>query len=606
MDSLGAGLVVTLTSSIWDIDTQPLDLESKHQIFAVTAFDFQMGVVNYLQDWSGGACGGISTFCVLVNTYGLVVFHPDFQRGNGVSSGGGKPFYNTFLGLREPDLADALIENNLLHKLKNTRSADSTTLTTMFRLNEKKISDLGGVASGTLDSSSLKCLKSPAVGAPPMKWFLSQVAYSNLALLVVDGYVKKSGVCLNETLPDPPTERIKTSCGSPGSSPLTSSVAVDRLIRAPPSDKRLFHKCAKCSIGSYGSSTAAAFLVVGTDDLTQAQEEKNELECSKCPSGYITATVGLRSCSACESGKVASQASEDCNSCPHGKTSDAGSIVCSSCPAGWFATPKISLNALSAFKEPSYCQTCPKGWYQDKAGMDFCINCPEDTYGPSDGSFSSIQCLNCDAERTTASSVPGFNVSSSSSSSSASSSSASLTTNSKSAVAFTTKSKEDDVCFCKGVTDAERKAAQNQYTDGKYKESVLKVFGSYCEEWDNIAGSPYKDYCPEDLDICSVAGNWCPQHWCFVNDPEACAARGFDVSAGTVFATASGEPNTFYSFGICGYPNCYDVSGLHWRCSFFFSYELFLPSTIFFFLCGLKFAEILFNPSSSSSSSSSE
>ena len=593
IDTGGAGMVATLTAAIWNFDTQPLDLQSKHQIFAVVGFDFAIGVVNYLQDLSDGACGSSTTFCVLLNTYGLVVFHPDFQRGQSDRSGG-KPVYNTFLGLREPDLADSLIENKLLYKLKNTRSADSKTLTTMFRLNEKKISDLGGVASGTLDSDNLKCLKSPGVGAPPIKWYLSQVARSNTALLVVDGYIKKSGTCLHETLADPPTERIRTSCGSSGSSPLTSSVTVDRLIRAPPSDKRLFHKCAKCKIGFYGSSMVASFLVVGTDVSVLAQEGKKD--CTKCPSGYITATVGLRSCSLCELGKISAPASEDCNSCPHGKTSDTDSIVCNSCPSGWFAVPRIGLNALSVLNEPSYCQTCPKGWYQDKAGTKFCIRCPPDTFGPSDGSYSSTQCLHCDAERTTESSVLVLETSNVplSSSPPTFSASSSTATSAKSAVVLDTKSKEDDVCFCKGVTDEERKAAQNQYTDNKYLESVLKIYGGRCEQWDNLIGSPNQEFCPPNVDVCVPHGNWCSQHWCYVNDPEACAARGFDVVPSTVFATANGEPNAFYSYEICGYPNCFDVSKLTLYVHNHVGSMLFIFAKILFFILFLFFFFLLF------------
>jgi hypothetical protein len=124
--------------------------------------------------------------------------------------------------------------------------------------------------------------------------------------------------------------------------------------------------------------------------------------------------------------------------------------------------------------------------------------------------------------------------------------------------AFDSIPKIDSACFCAGTTPEIRKTALNQYKDSKFDQDLLKIYGSSCAAWDDMAGTPYKEYCPADLDTCSQGGNWCRQNWCFVNDPVACAARGFDVAGGSVFSPSSGETTTYYSFGICGVADCYN------------------------------------------------
>ena len=114
VDGGGAGLVVTLSAVVWDKDTKPLDLERKHQIFGVAGYDFPLSNV-YWAKMSGGVCSHINIFCTLIDSFGSLVFHPAFASSNVVNGKiDGHPVSDMFLGVQEPDLADALIKHNLL------------------------------------------------------------------------------------------------------------------------------------------------------------------------------------------------------------------------------------------------------------------------------------------------------------------------------------------------------------------------------------------------------------------------------------------------------------------------------------------------------------
>jgi hypothetical protein len=562
IDSGGAGLISTLSVVVWNKDTTPLDLERKHQKFGVVGFDFIIGKSDLLRKMSGGACGSATLFCTLIDEYGSLVFYDEFAAAKDGYLEDGKSVHDLFLGLREPDLADALIKNELLVLQPRQLSPDSKLLTSNFRLNEKKIQDLGGVATGTLLTEQLRCLKLSSISAPPIKWYLSYVKGSNTAVLVVEGYARKNGACNFETAPLPPTKNNLKQC------PISTSRS-DTLLRAPKSNIRLHHVCLKCKVGDFAMDLASAFVI---DGIHQQQKEETHFgHCDRCPEGYITPNTGMRTCSACDAGTTASPGASVCIPCSHGKTAEkASKVPCTSCPSGWYATPKVSLTAFSQLKEPSFCQACPSGWYQDRHGStQGCIKCPKDTYSPTTGNIAHLLCLHCTPERTTRSSVPTINTivnpvltnnSATSAAAAATAAYSTVTSNVDTASTFSvfnTQPKIDTACFCKGTTVAERKAAANHYTDSKYNQDILKMYGSSCREWDNLRGSPYKQYCPADLNTCTQAGNWCRQKWCFVNDPEACAARGFDIAGGSVFSYPSGEPIKYYSYGLCGYPDCY-------------------------------------------------
>ena len=204
---------------------------------------------------------------------------------------------------------------------------------------------------------------------------------------------------------------------------------------------------------------------------------------------------------------------------------------------------------------------CPSGWYQDRQGsVNGCVGCPKDTYSPTSGNVAKLLCLDCKAQRTTRSSYPiklhDDNKSTTTTSASAEFTKNTLVTTMK-MTTFDSLPKIDSACFCVGTTLKIRQTSANQYTDSKFDRDLLKLYGSSCEVWDEMPGTPYNDYCPVGVDTCSQVGNWCRQKWCFVNDPVACGTRGFDVAGSTVFSPASGEAIVFYSYGVCGTPDCY-------------------------------------------------
>ena len=351
-DAGGAGIVATLSSVVWNKDTKPLDLERKHQIFGVVGYDFSVSSSDVLHDMSVGVCSHLNIFCTLIDTFGSLVFYQDFAAATKEGYLDGQSIHDMFLGIKEPDLADALIEQDLLVLQPRQTSPDSKTLTSTYRLNEKKIQDLGGVATGTLRTEQLKCLELPSVDAPPIQWFVSFVQRSNTAILVVKGYARKnkSGTCNFKTAASPPIKVRRQKCP-----------ALAKVLRAPRSNKRLHQTCLRCQNGNYGTGLNAAFLVQDMASIAiinKGDDNTKMAKCRKCPSGFVTKNIGQRACSPCEAGKTASPDATVCVACPHGKTAKLQSTEpCAPCPQGWYATPKLGVTALALLKESSHC-TC--------------------------------------------------------------------------------------------------------------------------------------------------------------------------------------------------------------------------------------------------------
>ena len=530
---------------------------------------------------SNGKCSVPTTFCAMIDLTGFILFHS--KTINYLN----RPVHDIFLGLREPDLADALIDANFFVLEENLRSADSKLLKSIYRLNEKKLKDLGGTATGLLPfDGSLKCLQATS---EPSKWYLGRVVNSNTALLVVDRYVLKSTTeqCQYVTDVIPPIANFWNSCISSTTQQKTKQQKTkqqktkQQKIRTPKSSKSLYHICPKCNPGSF--STGLAFAVI--TNLNQLSQ--NSAQCLVCPNGYVTESVGLQSCDACIAGKSSSTRNEACVSCPWGKTASIASAVCTFCPAGFFARPKVSLSTLGRLKEPSLCSSCPSGWYSDKSGSKVCTKCPRDTYGPDEGSLSVRLCQKCEKDRTTSSSSheehgeehgeehDEENDEENDKDHAEEDEEHDDGDDKKTATTDTTDttstlSPANRPCYCQGTTVDTRKNSLIQYTDRKYDQALIKIYGSYCRAWDFIDGNPYKEWCPDNMDKCEPSMNWCTHQWCYVNDVEACEAQGYQVSGGTAFASISGEVNTFYSYELCGFPDCYarDENWINGICPF--------------------------------------
>jgi len=103
----------------------------------------------------------------------------------------------------------------------------------------------------------------------------------------------------------------------------------------------------------------------------------------------------------------------------------------------------------------------------------------------------------------------------------------------------------DARCKCIGIDP-------QWYMGGKHEDLPnIAQYGSSCNAWDNLDGTPwFADYCYMK-DMCS-ADNWCMGKWCYVDS--SCPSF---VST-SVFADVPGAPESLgYSYEACGSKDCY-------------------------------------------------
>jgi len=90
---------------------------------------------------------------------------------------------------------------------------------------------------------------------------------------------------------------------------------------------------------------------------------------------------------------------------------------------------------------------------------------------------------------------------------------------------------------------------------GKYNTGydAIDIYGTTCAAWDQMEGTPWKSYCPDNADFSLVANSWCQAPWCYV--ASSCSSK----IASSVFA---GSSTAYYSYATCGNtPDCYTNSG---------------------------------------------
>ena len=76
----------------------------------------------------------------------------------------------------------------------------------------------------------------------------------------------------------------------------------------------------------------------------------------------------------------------------------------------------------------------------------------------------------------------------------------------------------------------------------------VTIYGTSCAAWDQVPGTPWAPYCPQETDWCHSENNWCQLPWCYVRD--SCSSG----LAGKVFEGAM----TFFSYDTClSTPQCY-------------------------------------------------
>jgi hypothetical protein len=235
----------TLASVVWGPSLGPDSDERK--INGVTGFDFLYPVMdNFLPSLTDCSPKKVRDIgqeapreigCWLFELSGLFLSHTDFlasdedkekvQQAEGTgtddTAAGAWPIENVFVGKKEPDLADALIEAGIF-QLHSSRTPDSTKTVNFYRVNEEAfiVTNSDGtkttkrVLSGKLVPATSKCLRMPKDNGD-VTWFVSPVHDSNAFMLVVDGYRRQETECNVKTQSVPATERngqdIMNACG---------------------------------------------------------------------------------------------------------------------------------------------------------------------------------------------------------------------------------------------------------------------------------------------------------------------------------------------------------------------------------------------------------
>jgi len=264
--------------------------------------------------------------CYLIEKSGLFLTHSDFllsdeekkemqgvDSGDGSAAAGSWPIANVFIGVKEPDLADALIANNIL--VENTdRSPDSTANIIYYKINDSVFSGTSskdGVISGTLDLAQTKCLEVPADGGA-VSWFITPIAETNAYILIVDGYRRKSSECQHQTKAKPP-QPLKGGNGVIGKcfkqNLFTSS--------ARSSNKKMF-QCPVCRPGHY---SAVRFDICKPCPKGTFSKFSNAATCDKCIRGQYSEVEGQAACQRCDVGSYSLQvgaSKNPCKKCPSG------------------------------------------------------------------------------------------------------------------------------------------------------------------------------------------------------------------------------------------------------------------------------------------------
>jgi hypothetical protein len=216
---------------------------------------------------------------------GLFLSHTDFliseedkaaAAGTGTdgTEAGAWPIENVFVGKKEPDLADALIEAGIF-QLHKSRTPDSKLTVNFYRVNEEAFvvtadgtTTTKSVLSGKLTPATSKCLQAPLDNGD-VQWFVSPVRDSNAFILVVDGYRRKDEECTFKTQSEPPTaridEEIMNSCG-----------LQQKFVSEAESWQHKAGMCPACDEGEFGTGAYQP--------------------CQPCPPGTFSKYAGSSSC----------------------------------------------------------------------------------------------------------------------------------------------------------------------------------------------------------------------------------------------------------------------------------------------------------------------
>ena len=299
----------TLASVVWGPQ------QAERQITGVMGYDFLYPVMNDMvpsvSDCSNknvrdiGQNNPREICCWLIELSGLLLTHTDFLATKESELKEVKNYAqveNVFLGLKEPDIADVLIEAKVLIA-KTSRTPDSRNIIYTYRFDETKFTATNPVISGAFNSP-LSCLQAPKDGGE-VKWHISHVDDSNAFLLVVDGYRRKDTECTIETKSKPSDTRDNTdimdSCGKQqfffdeaSSWQTVCNTFLDGSVCGKcPSNSHIVSN--KGPVGSACHCNANFYSQI-TQDVTTGREN---LICKKCPD-KATSSKGSTSSSDCE------------------------------------------------------------------------------------------------------------------------------------------------------------------------------------------------------------------------------------------------------------------------------------------------------------------
>jgi hypothetical protein len=207
--------------------------------------------------------------------------------------------------------------------------------------------------------------------------------------------------------------------------------------------------CKKCEVGQYLSATEQ--VICKKCPIGFSQNDEGQASCIPCsPGEFNDATDGAAKCKLCAESTYfgAKGRNSRCIDCPVGWTSVQGSAKCQACVAGTFGkgcqlcpvgyarngtdddatqcrlcrlgeTTSIpgaaTCEKCDLGKKGSRrgeCSDCPVGRYQDTKGETSCKECDVDTYLSETGKSSKADCVACDSERSTGTSVANTNATS--------------------------------------------------------------------------------------------------------------------------------------------------------------------------------------------------
>jgi len=406
----------------------------ERKINGVIGFDFLYPVMNEmlptLTDCSAkavrdiGQNGEREIACFLLDLSGLFLSHSDFLASEadklhffGGTEQGTWPIENVFVGKKEPDLADALIDANVFVPL-SSRTPDSRNTVNYYKVNETLFKE-SPVVSGQINIGHSKCLQAPEGLSPDVTWFVAHVADSNAFMLVVDGYRRKSIECTLKTESEAATTRsnldIVDECGKQQQ---FMHEAHSWQTSCPHNTFQHGKDCIACPINSHlighqGPSSNACRCDAGF--FSQAFHDSinniERLNCLRCP-GASTSAAGSTTSSDCLCNKNLFKDGEICKDCPILAISPFGSTTVDQCVCPVSHVRVVGDQGVQCVlcpqgktvdREGASCVFCRSGTFKDIAGISPCLECTSDTWSNKVGATASSECIGCSFDRTTAS-----------------------------------------------------------------------------------------------------------------------------------------------------------------------------------------------------------